>query len=147
MSQALFRAMRTKVKGLLTVEASMSKEERQAQQWQLLFTIDGTQYLVGKGGVNTMFYIVGSNGKRKLCLPHEMLDILDGWANTKTEWAIAAPDGTLKLRMIANEKEALKLSPPKDYRIVNVVEGKIRAKYLRVKGVTSDAWVPTNKTR
>jgi hypothetical protein len=146
MSQTLFRAMRTKVKGLLTVEASMSKEDRQAQQWQLLFTIDNTQYLVGKGGINTMFYTVGS-GKRKLCLPHEMLSLLDAWANTKTEWAIAAPDGTLKVRMIADEKAALKLCPPKDYRIVNVVDGKIKAKYTRVKGVTSDSWVPTNKTR
>jgi hypothetical protein len=45
-----------KVNALMKTEVKMNKAERGSQQWQLLFQIAGYgDYIIGKGGVNTMF--------------------------------------------------------------------------------------------
>src|SRR5690606_30866923 len=53
--------------------------ERESQQWQLLVQLPKVgNVIVGKGGINTMFYIYGDS-PRELCLPDALFDVLDDW--------------------------------------------------------------------
>lgn len=80
----MFKVMKQKVFQLLQAESKLTTQERSCNQWQLLFQIKGCgDIIVGKGGVNTMFYTV-NNSERKLLLPEAMLDKIDQWI-IKTE--------------------------------------------------------------
>ena len=70
-----YKHLYSKITALLRAEAKLSPEERKANQWQLLVQFANTQITVGKGDVNTIFFQFG-DGKRRVCYPDEILDIL-----------------------------------------------------------------------
>lgn len=78
-----YRHLLSKVTALLKLEARMSPEERADNQWQLLVKFCGTQVTVGKGGVNTIFYVLGAKGQRKLCYPDDILEKLSTLSQQK----------------------------------------------------------------
>ncbi len=75
----------SKVKLLLKEDDNLTKEQCEMFQWQTLAKIPDTNYtfLVGKGGVNTIFYSASSQ-ERATCYPEDMLDILSNLAKSKT---------------------------------------------------------------
>lgn len=71
-----YRHLITKVTALLRTEAKMTADERRANQWHLLVKFCDTQVTIGKGDVNTIFYQLGSDGKRLVCYPDQILERL-----------------------------------------------------------------------
>ena len=142
MSQILYRAMLSKVRYLLKVESDHDMETRKQQQWQLLFTVDeGIQYIIGKGGVNTMFYQVGEN-ERVLCYPEELMNFLEGLTKAKyTSYAIASHDGEkLRVGLVSLEAAKKKKAPVGSY-IVGLNDGKAQRLYKRKKTLFKEEWV------
>lgn len=138
----MFKAMRSKVFSLLKAEEKLSVNERKNQQWQLLFQITGFgDYVVGKGGVNTMFYTV-NDGERKLCLPEEMLAIIDNWCqNSSTKsYAIMSDTGKIVKSGLASKQDALERNSKPNYFIVSVDGEKITKLYVRTKGLFKTTW-------
>lgn len=142
MSTVLYRAMLSKVRALLKVEASHNKEERQSQQWQLLFDIDGVQYIVGKGGVNTTFYQIG-DGKRKLLYPDELIQFLESLTKSKYQsYAICAPSGKVVKSGFTSEDSAKAQNPPIGYYLVGFSDGKKKRLFIRQQGIFKNVWNP-----
>jgi hypothetical protein len=142
MSAVLYRAMLSKVKALLKVESPHSKDERSAQQWQLLFQIDGTQFIVGKGGVNTTFYTVG-DGERKLCYPDELLEFLESLVRKATPvFAIYSKTGKKLKSGILSENDALNEDATVGCYIVGMSNGKKKRLYVRKRGLFDVVWQP-----
>lgn len=145
MSIILYRALLAKVKALLSVESTHDKELRAAQQWQLFAKIDGVQFIVGKGGVNTMFYSVGNN-ERVLCYPDELITFLESLCRTKYSlYAICSDAGKVVRRGILSETEALKKKPPVGYYIVAYENGKKVKLFVRQKGLSENIWKSYSK--
>jgi hypothetical protein len=106
-----YRHLNQKVQALLRLEAKMSAEEREANQWQLLVKFCGSQLVVGKGGVNTCFFILGANGTRKVCYPDALLSKLQSLAeNPYWRYEVLGPDQTSKF--FWTEAAALERSSP-----------------------------------
>ena len=72
----------TKAKLLLHQESKLEPEERAQHQWQMLTKRSGVQYIVGKGGANTCFIVIGE-GERKLYYPDEFIKQLEKLAKQK----------------------------------------------------------------
>lgn len=142
MSSVLYRAMLSKVKALLKVEAQHNAEERKAQQWQLLFEIDGTQWIIGKGGVNTTFYQIGS-AERVLLYPDELLNFLESNVRSKySSYSVVNSKGVVRKSGFTSESSALKVQAKLGYYIVgHSGEGPVKL-YKRQSGVFKDEWVP-----
>ena len=142
MSATLYRSMLSKVKALLKVESGQTLEERKSQQWQLLFDIDNTKFIVGKGGANTMFYTVGDK-ERVLCYPDELLSFLSKFVEHKhSTYAIYSDKGRPITTGILSEDEALKLTAPVGYYIVAMENAKKKRLYVRKSGVFEHVWQP-----
>lgn len=142
MSLALYKAMLAKTRGLLKVESTHSEKQRKAQQWQLLFSIDGTQYIVGKGGVNTTFYKVG-DGERKLCYPEELLTFLEALTRKKySSYAIYSKDGKPLETGIMTEADALKKKASVGSYIVALNDGKKIRLFIMQAGIFKPVWQP-----
>ena len=142
MSAILYRAMLAKVKALLRIETAHNKEERSAQQWQLFFEIDGIQFIVGKGGVNTMFYSVGK-GDRVLCYPEELLTFLEELVHKKySSYAICDSSGKVLRSGLMSEEEALKKKAPVGSFIIAYGDGKRFRLYVRQTGLFKEVWKP-----
>lgn len=142
MSILLYRSMLSKVRALLKIELPHNAEDRKLQQWQLLFTIDGIQYVVGKGGVNTMFYQIGI-ANRKLCYPEELLQLLESFTRRKvSSYAICDPKGKVVLSGLMSEEDALKKKPKIGYFIVGFVDGKKVRLYVGQTGLFKPVWTP-----
>ena len=78
-----YRHLYSKCRHLFIAEEKLSLEERKQNEWLLTFKIaDKFRVLIGKGGANTVFYQFG-DGKRKVCYPEEMLDLLENLAKKK----------------------------------------------------------------
>lgn len=78
-----YQHLHRKVTALLRQEATLTEDERRANQWQLLIKFCGTQVTVGKGDVNTIFYQFGPNGKRLVDYPDDFLNKLKKLADQK----------------------------------------------------------------
>lgn len=138
----MFKSMRAKVVGLLKVEVKMSIKERKNQQWQLLYQIKGFgDYIVGKGGANTMFWTRNS-GERTLCYPHEMVQLIDKWiAESETAVYHVAVDGK-SIETYSTKEEALKSNAPKGALIVIAKAGTKTKLFVRKQGLVSASWKP-----
>lgn len=68
--------LRLKAKALFALEDKLDNAEKAAHQWQLLTQVCGVNVIVGKGGVNTAFYVIGDL-ERVICYPDEMVLYLD----------------------------------------------------------------------
>lgn len=55
----------------------MAEEDRSQTMWTALVLFSGTQLYLGRGGVNTVFYVFGKSGKRKTGYPAKVLVMLD----------------------------------------------------------------------
>lgn len=66
-----------KMRHLLKVDDPLTKDQCAMFQWQLLAKVPDCDFsfIVGKGGVNTIFYLSASD-KRVVCYPDEALEIL-----------------------------------------------------------------------
>lgn len=143
MRDILYRSMLSKVRALLKIEASHSKEDRASQQWQLLFDIDNTQFMVGKGGVNTTFYKVGDT-QRILCYPNELLEFLESLTRRKyATFAICNKGGRIVKSGLLSEKAALAKNAPVGFYIVAMENGRKVRLFVRKSGVFGDnLWQP-----
>lgn len=72
-----FLNLQTKVKALLKVDDTLTKDQCEMFQWQLLAKVPGCDFsfIIGKGGVNTIFFTPAS-GKRDVVYPDEALELL-----------------------------------------------------------------------
>lgn len=77
-----YKHLAVKIRALLATESKLTAEERQQNQWQLFVKFAGTQIMVGKGDVNTIFYKFGE-GERKAVFPDTILDRLDALSTQK----------------------------------------------------------------
>lgn len=145
-STALLKTMRRKVKTLMDIELDQSKEMRECQQWQLLFQIPSMgQVVVGKGGINTMFYIVAQE-ERVLCLPDKMLEQIDIWialASATTYTILNKNKKTVKRNLSKAEAKVFDAKP--GYLLAEVKDGKRKVIMKRVKGLMGNAWKAIEK--
>lgn len=147
MSAVLYRSMLSKVKALLKVEAGHNATERSAQQWQLLFDVDGVQFIIGKGGVNTMFYTVGT-ADRVLCYPDELIEFLERLIRSKyASYAICNASGKIVISGLLSEEAALKKKAPVGAYIIAFENGKKVRLFVREKGIFKDVWNPFVKPK
>lgn len=140
-STLLLRTMRRKVKGLMDIELEQPKEVRECQQWQLLFQIPSMgQVVVGKGGINTMFYIV-ADGERVLCLPDKMLEQIDIWIAlaSATTYAILNSEKKAIKRNLSKAEAKAYPAKPGQY-LGEVKDGKRKIIMKRVKGLMGNSW-------
>lgn len=100
-----YKSLHSKVRHLINAESKLAPDERKTHEWLLTITVDGFRILVGKGGVNTIFYSFGK-GDKKFCYPDEMLEKLEFLANRKF-WFYKVGDAR-----VMTESAALK-RPPK----------------------------------
>jgi len=79
----LYKNTLQKVRHLLKEDDNLTKEQCNKFQWQLLIKLDDTPYtfLVGKGGVITIFYSASSL-ERSVCYPEEILELLEKLSKT-----------------------------------------------------------------
>ena len=117
-----YRHLQSKVRGLLMTEAKLSKEERENNQWQLLFTFAKTQVIIGKGGINTIFYQFGKKGKRHVCYPDQILDMLEQLAKQK-HWRYIVRDASgAPVKTSFNEQQIMKAEPVLKHTISGVTD-------------------------
>ena len=142
MSKILYRAMLAKVRYLLKVESDHDVETRKQQQWQLLFTVeDGVQYIIGKGGVNTMFYQVGEQ-ERVLCYPEELMNFLEELVKAKyTSYAVHHEPSDRRSSGIISLALALKKKAPVGSYILGFSDGAEVKLYKRKKTLFKEDWV------
>ena len=138
---ALYRTMLAKVRSLMLNEARLSDKLKSAQQWQLLFQIDGMDIIVGKGGINTMFYILGTGGKRVICYPDELVDKIKKWSQRKyTAYIVYDKDGN------GLAGPSMKKIRDTDFPTRSYQSGFYNGKEVKLavlqKSLTGRAWVP-----
>lgn len=135
----LFRVMAAKVKSLMLHEHRLTQEEKKCQQWQLLFQIDGIQFIVGKGDVNTMFYIVGDE-ERVICYPDELMEKIQEWNKAKyTSYYVFSKD---KEKLSGPSRRKIKDTnfPVGSLLVGRNGEGKKRVAVLQ-KSLTGKTWL------
>lgn len=140
-----FVHLRAQVKACLEREAKLSPAERRQHQWQFFTTIKDVVYIVGKGGANTMFYMIGQEGERKLCSPPDMLNIISSWATAKySMYAVCIKPGAFTHGPFPDVKQALAVEDaPKGSYIVGLTpDSKVRRLYKLKSGLMEDKWIP-----
>lgn len=140
-----FSHLRAQVKSSLEREAKLTPNERRMHQWQFFTTVNDVVYIVGKGGANTMFYMVGQDGERKLCPPEEMLQIISSWANAKfAMYAICKKPSAFSHGPFSSLDMALSVGDaPKGSYIVGLTpDAKVKRLYKLRSGLMEDKWVP-----
>lgn len=70
-----YKNLLLKVRALLKEDDHLTKEQCEVHQWQLLAKLHDYTFIVGKGGVNTIFFSASSE-ERSVCYPDEILDLL-----------------------------------------------------------------------
>lgn len=140
-----FSHLRAQVKSCLEKEAKLSPNERRMFQWQFFATVNGVTYIVGKGGANTMFYMIGEQGERQLCAPEVMLNIISSWAGAKfAMYAICKKPDAFTHGPFITEKEALSVkdAPEGSFIVGLTPDNKVIRLYKLKSGLMDDKWVP-----
>tara|TARA_B100000700_G_scaffold88627_1_gene99995 strand:- start:112373 stop:112825 length:453 start_codon:yes stop_codon:yes gene_type:complete len=140
-----FTHLRAQVKANLEREAKLSPAERRQHQWQFFTTVGEVTYIVGKGGANTMFYMVGQNGERHMCSPKDMLDIISSWGQSRfAVYAVCKKPSKFSHGPFQSEEEALAVKDaPKGSYIVGITpENKVIRLHKLKSGLMDDKWVP-----
>lgn len=142
----LFKVMRVKTLALLKAEAKMSQAERQCQQWQLLFQIGKSNYIIGKGGVNTTFWSKDGS-ERVLLLPQDMLNQIDVWISGVGEklFSVVDRDGEVIQRKLTSVEQALSVKAKAGALIYQHQDGKKRKIFKRVQGLMGREWQAIKK--
>jgi hypothetical protein len=137
-----FTQLKTQVRSALEKETKLSPEERKQHQWQFLTTVNGVTYIVGKGGANTMFYMIGK-GERKICMPKEMLDVIGTWGTSKYPmYAICKKKG----RYTHGPNPSLEAMFDEDPAVGSFLvgftnDGRVHRLYKYVSGLMGSEWV------
>lgn len=142
MSVNPFTHLRSQVRACLEKEAKLPPDERRKHQWQFLTTVAGMTYIVGKGGANTMFYMIGTEGERKLCHPEEMLQIISKWGGAKyAMYAVCKTPKHFTHGPFPELNQALNVdADPGSYLVGLTVEGKVIRLYQMKQGLKSSKW-------
>lgn len=143
-----FRVLHSKAKYLFDQEAKLTNEEKADHQWQLLLSVGGVQYIVGKGGVNTAFYIIGDN-ERVVCYPYELLDKIKSWSESGfASYMVVDTHYDPPRRKLAPTDDLegiLDKTPKPGYLIVGIKrDGKKQRLYLAKKTLSGAAWSKIN---
>jgi hypothetical protein len=144
-----FTHLRTQIKSCLEKEARLSPSERKQHQWQFITTVNSVTYMVGKGGANTMFYSIGIEGKRHLCMPKEMLSIISSWVGSKYPmYAIGKKKGAYTHGPNPSIDTLLEEDPNTGSFIVGLThEGKAIRLYRYEAGMMGNQWVKFTNTK
>lgn len=132
----------TKVKYLLHCESKLTDEQKALHQWQLLTSRGSINYIVGKGGVNTCFYVLGEN-ERVVCYPQELVDMLTKLSKEKySEYVIVNQAKKRLSKAKLTLAEALEIKPKSTGAyIVGVTDsGKMSRLYYSSKGLNGITW-------
>jgi len=70
-----YKHLLTKMKYLVNEDKRVDDAEKADFQWSMVFTRGPVKFMIGKGGVNTIFYIMGD--KREVCFPDDALKLLE----------------------------------------------------------------------
>ena len=143
----LFKVLHDKVKKSLLQETKLSEDERRLFQWQFLSKIGNVNYLVGKGGANTMFYRVGDVGDPSYCYPEEILAIIKSWS--KSEYSAYTIDvdvmGTCVAGPFVKLEEAKDFIPDNSkrpyYIIGHKTDGSSEKVFILKKSLQGLSWV------
>jgi hypothetical protein len=130
-----YRILHQKLTACLRLEAKLTKEEREANEFSLLVRFGDTKMVVLKGGVNTIAYTMG-DGERQVCYPDEMLEKLDTLA--KREFWYFEVGGRIRFSV----GTLLKKPPGKLTRIVGVGENGKKLAYVAKATFDGAEWVP-----
>jgi hypothetical protein len=143
--------MKANIVTCLQREAKLSPEDRKQMQWQFLTTIGDLTYIVGKGGANTMFYMVG-DAPRVICTPKEMVGVMDAWIGSKfSHYVICDSKKKVFSKPTSDVNRILKKADPVKYAsnfIAGVTnDGKLIRLYEAKKGLTKASWVEFKKKK
>lgn len=85
------RTLRSQFNRLIAIEEQLPDTRRSTSQWQVLTTVGKHNVIVGKGGMNTIFYQIGN---QEMCYvyPHQMKTILNTWVRTGYLFYVIARD-------------------------------------------------------
>ena len=140
-----YQHLHRKVTALLRQEASLTEDERRANQWQLLVKFCGTQVTVGKGDVNTIFYQFGAEGKRGVDYPDDFLGKLKKLADQRACLVKVVRDG--KSRNLFSMERALALEPTRGSKAFAIAfDGTERLVYIAKPHLSGHyKWAPAPK--
>jgi len=136
------RHLQSKARALFTLEAKLSHEEKATQQWQLLTNVCGVSLIVGKGGVNTAFYVI-HDMPRQVCYPTELLDVLGSLASAPYAFYALMSEPKTISRLFLSESDALKHAPIKNSFIVGISPSGTRKRlFAYSQSLVGPTWKP-----
>ncbi len=134
--------LRAKARALFSLEERLSQKDKATQQWQLLTQVGGVNIIVGKGGINTAFYVVHDR-ERRVCFPDELLVYLSDLASRRYVFYALMPNPKTILALKDTEVEALKITPKPGAYIVGLTsDGKRRPLFECSTSLVGPSWRP-----
>lgn len=134
-----YKNLLTKVRALLNADLRLNRAQIEQHQWMLMVKVADQQILIGKGGVNTMFYQFGSH-KRKVCGPMDMIDLLKKLSRRR--YQIFRVGTTI----FWSEKSALKQEPVKAKQIEGYRNEEWVPLYKSAGSLAGRSWIPIKKS-
>ena len=136
-------------KALMTMETSMSEEDRKNHQFQLLATVGKKTYIVVKGGANTVGYRIDvgdERGEMKYMGPLALMEILERWATTKYVKFVMLNNMKKVVKSSAEVADLLALRPKFSAKIIGVdAAGKGTPLHEWKGGVFKSEWTKAKK--
>ena len=136
-------------KSLMTMETSMSEEDRKNHQFQLLATVGKKTYIVVKGGANTVGYRLHAGDERgdlKYMGPLALMEILERWATTKYVKCVLVNAQRKGVKSSTEVADLLALRPKFTAKIVGVdAAGKATPLHEWKGGVFKSEWTKAKK--
>lgn len=128
----------------MSMEVNMTPEQRSLHQWQLLATRGKRQYIIVKGGANTIGYRI-NDSEWTYVHPTKMLDILNDWGSIKYI-GYKLMRGNKILRKSRDVRELLEMEPTHTATIVGVTPThKDVTLYKWQTGVFQSEWQATKR--
>jgi len=135
-----------KVKSLLKIDDTLTKEQSEVFQWQLLVdcpACEDYKFVIGKGGVNTIFVVTDSLQQvtsRRVMYPDQALELLTKLSRRKAYCYLAADKSKKEHGYFLHLKSAMK--PREATRIISVdFSGKRRIEQVKKKDLYGNyAW-------
>lgn len=137
-----YRHLLTKVRSLINAELPLNEDERRANQWVLYVSVYGDSIIVGKGDVNTIFYQFGKTGKRQVCYPMDIVELLKE-RSAERYFAYVVKSASAEERLVWTLKRAL-TAPPDAYNEIHGVgeNDELSLLYTARKSLTGRVWTP-----
>ncbi len=108
MSLNVYKNCAYKLRALLSSDSALKASECDQMQWQLLYKVPNCEwnFVIGKGGVNTIFYS-NSSLERNVCYPEDAKELLANLSKTEVFCYKALDKKKIVLGYFLLEKEAL----------------------------------------